>query len=460
MITPVSPRERWLVATLVLGAAALRFAAAANDLGIDEVWSLEGVRDAGSITEILRTRHDNNHLLNSLYLLLVRDSHSSLLLRALSIVTGTAAVWVLWQVARRLGAATGLLAAALATMSYPLVLYSSEARGYAPALLCTLLAWWCHDRWWDGAGQRWRLGFWTSSLLGLLSHLTFVFPAMALVGASLARARRRPGALRAVAVLHAPVAAFTAALWLLFARGMLIGGADPEPLISVLLQALRILLGAPASGAGAGAMFTLLVAVLLAGFVRLGRDEPGAAAAVAASVAVPLAYVALVQPPFLQYRYVLLCFPFLYVALAHGMSALPQSRWVASVVLLLFAIGNVARLAPLYRDGRGQYCRAVATMGAATAGPVVAVGSDHDFRNGMMLRHFARCLPADQELLYLPQDAWPKTGPEWFVTHSLDPRHVPVGELDVDGRVYRLAALFPFGGDSGLQWSLYHRVAQ
>jgi hypothetical protein len=80
----------------------------------------------------------NNHVLNTLYLWalgpkLVSDYPYRLLSVACRIVTLAVLAWI----PSRRAAIDGLFALVLAGSSYPLVLYWSEARGYAPAMLCS-----------------------------------------------------------------------------------------------------------------------------------------------------------------------------------------------------------------------------------------------------------------------------------------------------------------------------------
>ena len=89
--------------------------------------------------EILRTRHDNNHVLNSLYLHLVGDGAPLYLYRLFAVVCGIASLWVIAHIARRWGHAEALYSVILVATSFPLLVYFSEARGYAPAMLFGLV---------------------------------------------------------------------------------------------------------------------------------------------------------------------------------------------------------------------------------------------------------------------------------------------------------------------------------
>ena len=100
--------------------------------------------------------------------------------------------------------------------SYPMILYSSEARGYALAIFFALLAFIALR-----AGDPARRGaipvFWLSVTLGFLSHLTFAHVYFALLAWSIARPllRREPFArgLASAARWHAVPLLFLAAFY-------------------------------------------------------------------------------------------------------------------------------------------------------------------------------------------------------------------------------------------------------
>src|SRR3972149_11120471 len=119
-------KKTWaaLIALAILFGA-LRVAAALGDLYIDEVWSLYFAKS--SWTEIFRIRHDNNHLLNTLYLRALGESVFNmggepvfLSYRLLSIVSGTLSLLLLGFIGMKRGALEAFTLVILAGLSYPL----------------------------------------------------------------------------------------------------------------------------------------------------------------------------------------------------------------------------------------------------------------------------------------------------------------------------------------------------
>src|SRR5687768_3854612 len=139
----------WLIVAIF---GALRAAALANDLWLDELWTLWHVNQLRSVGEILsRFIHDNNHPLNTLWMYAIAPLKTDWAYRLLSWLGGTAGVWLAAKVAAvqlvavQRDATTAQvrtvewITALLFGSSYLLIVYSSEARGYGPALGLGLL---------------------------------------------------------------------------------------------------------------------------------------------------------------------------------------------------------------------------------------------------------------------------------------------------------------------------------
>ena len=136
------------VAALTLLGLALRLLAARGGLWLDEAWSATFAQEVGTpLGVILQVNHDNNHILNTLWLQLVGPDATPMLQRALSIACGTATIPLAALFARRGGGAAAVVAALIFAISPILVTYGSEARGYAPMIAAMLLMLVLIDRW-------------------------------------------------------------------------------------------------------------------------------------------------------------------------------------------------------------------------------------------------------------------------------------------------------------------------
>ena len=130
-----------LLAILIVAAAVLRVLATHNDLWLDEIISLGIADQVKSPWQIFNTVHnDNNHYLNTMYLYFVKGQTYPPVYRYLSVMFGVGLVPAgYWLLARR-SRVEAVIFAGLLACSYPLIHFSSEARGYSGALLGSVLA--------------------------------------------------------------------------------------------------------------------------------------------------------------------------------------------------------------------------------------------------------------------------------------------------------------------------------
>ena len=97
-------------------------------------------------------------------------------------------------------------------------------------------------------------------------------------------------------------------------------------------------------------------------------------------------------------------------------------------------------------------------MAERSPGGRIVVGSDQDFRNGIVLRFYARLLAPGKSLDYRERTRWPAGGPEWIVTHRRFRPIRPLPEIAFDGAGrYQLVADFDHAGISGFYWAVYRR---
>lgn len=200
--------DRIALAALTLVGLGLRIAGGKGGLWLDEAWSVLLAHQVGTPLGVLfGINHDNNHHLNSLWLLTVGMNAPPLAQRALAIATGTLAIPLAASLARRAGTVPALVTAALYAVSPILVTLGSEARGYAPMTLALLAAAVIADRAIAGEPGANRRHMAILAVLGLLSQLTMIFGLLALTGWVLLERWQRDGAavaLRLTIRLFAP----------------------------------------------------------------------------------------------------------------------------------------------------------------------------------------------------------------------------------------------------------------
>lgn len=408
----------------------------------------------------LRIHHDNSHPLNTLYLYFVSGSRDWATYRLFSLLCGLLSVAVLAR--DREEGRGGLFAAGLAAVSAPMVLYATEARGYAASGLFALLCFRLFDAP-RGASPARRAAFGVCAVLGFLSHLTFVYVFAALGLWSLHRA---PAPLRAreAASWFAGPALAVGAIEAVVAHGMVVGGANVVPFWKVLPRTLVLWSGAPDFGLPAAAGVTAFIALLAWEWRRLRAERPHEAMFFAALFAGGAACAAAM--PFPAERYLFVCLPFALLLAGRALARLSARggapRIAVAALALAFLCGNAVRVRGLATAGRGHYLEAVQRMAAETPDGPVSVGSDHRFRNETLLRFYETYVSPPRTFEYLPEELWPARGaPQWYLRHATDAdvRAEPAGLSFADGSRYALVETYPYSGLSGWTWLLYRRDA-
>jgi hypothetical protein len=194
-------RTRIALVAITVVALALRIAAAQGALWLDEAWSAVFAREAETVTGVfVAINHDNNHFANTLWLQATGWGAPPVLSRALSIFSGAAAVVVGGILNLRRGRVAALSAALILALSPVLVIYGSEARGYAPMLLGLLICIVIVDRWLSVrpfSAAPGLLGL--AAAFGVLAHLTMIVGLMAISLWTAVRLAQRMSAAAAIA---------------------------------------------------------------------------------------------------------------------------------------------------------------------------------------------------------------------------------------------------------------------
>jgi len=466
------PRTFWRPAlVLYVFFSALIVLSARGNLWLDEIWSVDFARGAESLHDLfVRFRHDNNHPLNTVFQYLVRQQTVFLVDRMLAVLSGIGALVVVGEWTQRVwGRRESVLSILFIGLSFPLLLYFSEARGYAPALFFAVLAFVSLERNLT-AFKPWRLHlFLAASALGVLSHSTFVIVTIALLvmhASVLLKNRTAPFPSRLPGFLlhQVPALAFPTIWYFLFVRGMEIGGGPVERKIDVVGQAAGYLLGLPVLPPWSWTALVLAVLLIGWGTRRLRKDERHEWMFFPAMlILAPALVLALARPKFVYFRYFILCFPFFYMLLAYSLARATLTwnrsvRWFPWVMLSLLLIGHGPRDLALLRDGRGQYAAAWARIARDSKGEDVYVGSDHDFRNRMVLGFYAARASMGKLLYYVDQNDWKRRTPEWILITQGQEFIDPPDEIPfTDVGVYRYVARYDAAPVSGWGWFLYRK---
>lgn len=455
-------------------AAVIRIAGGWNDLWLDEIWTLDIAGGLSSPLQVFTgVHHDNNHYLNTLWVYAAGDRGNWFGYRVPSLIAGIATVGIAASIGRRRSGVTALFAMAVVGASFPLVLYASEARGYAASVFFALLCFDLLERQMQAGGRGTAAGYAVAAILGLVSHLMFASVVLAGLAWTLERIHREQWPLRKslvdLALCHLPPLAALALLYVIDIRYISVGGGTTTTSwIDSYGTALAWSLGAPMDPRAQLVASILATVVLLSGLGLLARERHDARLFCVGVILVFPVSIALSSGSNIAYpRYFLLAIAFLVLLLGFVLATLFERggwrRVVACVALAGFLFANGLHVAQLLRHGRGRPTEVLQLLAERSPTRTIVVGGDHDFRIGTVLAFHARGLPASRSLEYRPRDAWPPEGPEWVITsrEPLGPLVAPAAEIrDAAGHRYALEAIFPAAALSGIHWIVYRNVTR
>jgi hypothetical protein len=467
-----SKRSFYVVAVIVIlvVAAAIRICGAFNDLWLDEIWSIKIAGQVSSPLDVFTKLHqENNHWLNTLWLWFVGNRGNWPGYRIPSLVAGCGTVVLAGLIGRRRNLTSAFMAMFVLGFSYMLVLYSSEARGYASAVFFSLLSYYALDCYLEKPRWQSAAGFSISSILGLASQPVFagfLFAAFIWSAYRLARPFRGwKAVIVGLASCYAAPFIWLAVLYWLDIRKIVPGRGTPSPsLIHAYGTALAWGLGTPLADAGEFMMCVAATAIFYTGIRLLWRERADAPILFVGVILVfPILLIVIRGSDVIYTRHFIIGVAFLLILFSYVLASLydrgRQYRVACLSLLAIYFLINGQLVITLHKYGRGHYREAIRFMADNTKTSLVTIGSDHDFQTPMVLEFYGRESLGGKDTKYYQRDFWPANGPEWFITHkeSFDLPTPPAMQLtDNDGHRYELVKIFPAAPLSGLHWFIYH----
>jgi hypothetical protein len=429
-------------------AIAVRLPGLFTDFWLDEIWALLPIPAIQSVTDIFTSIHHTvNHYLITLWMFVTGLGRDVWIYRLPSLVAGAAAVGAAGALARAEGS-NPAFTMLLTSLSAPLVIYSSEARGYAIAATSSLTALLCLIRWIEQRRFGWLAGYWLAMCAGLLGHLSFVFvlgPTTVVLLVLMVRDKITP--VRALAVQGVPVALF-GWLFVVDVRFLQSGGGEPRGFLDLVAQAGSLgIAGVPRGrmawllGAVCGLVLVLEIARRFRQWHRGRRRETDLAAAAfyPAAFLLPLAVVLLTRQTHFYPRYLLVVLVFVPVLVASWARSLPGRRgWLVAAA---FIAVNAASLAQFTIRGRGSYDEALALMQRTSQRDVVTIASDHPL-TGMVVDFYAPRLGGASRFQFVTGG-----GAEFWIATSPAAACTPC----------ELIGAFPASMVAGTDWFVYRR---
>ncbi len=462
-----------LLGLIALAGVLLRFLAARGDLWLDEVWSLLLLERASNLGDIfIGIHHDNNHVLNSIWMWLVGPEVAPLLMRLPAIAYGGIAVVCAGVIGRRFNDAATVAAAALIATGYIFVLYGSEARGYSGMIVAILVAYCAVLASFD-EDAHWRsyVLFFMAVFLGTFSHLIMVEATAALCVSALAISATRGespnrriarflrfSVLAAVASIPA-VACFAFGAFFDDFRVGVMRPFNFEDLAEGLAGMARATLGFPAAFGDLPVI--VVTAALAGGAIALAPSQRRWFPALSI-FGLPALHVALQIPSQYFPRFHLTTAIGLVLALSDGLAVLwlrkGGARFLAIGLLSLFAVGQGAQLRGFLTHGRGNYMAAVREM-TADGATTYAVDSDKN-ETRAVVDYVARRLGRSATMV--EDGNWCAAPPGWLIaviqtSSTADPPSKTIAGPPECSAPFQLRRKFRAWGLSGVTWALYRR---
>jgi hypothetical protein len=452
-------------------AVAIRVRAAFNDLWMDEIWSVELMRELHSALGVFtQTHHDNNHYLNSLFIYFLGQRGNWPGYRILSELAGIGTIVLAWFIGARRGRWTAFFSMFLVSFSYVAILYSSEARGYAPLVFFCFLCFLSLESSFDK--PRWQMAalFSLSAVLGLSSHLTFIiFLSASLIWFWLCLFQSKL-TLAAIArwtfAFYAIPLVYLGALYLIDLRYLQIGGGTPISVFDGYGETLAWVLGGPNASWLERFTGAITGVGLIAGLAMLIKERDSEwVFFLGATVVLPLS-MALFEHGTLHYvRYFIVAFAFILLLLGRVLARLWQSgsrgKTLAGLFCVLSVALNAQDVGSLFKYGRGHLADAVRFMADNSKEQPISFGGQQDFRTQFMLGFYWREMMGDKPANYYDHDHWPTEGPEWVLFHRESfTKPVPSGRRFSDkfGNWYELVRIYPTAPLSGVHLFLYQKI--
>lgn len=457
----------WVPAcALAAFALLLRARAMFTDFWLDEIWSYDLARRARSAADIFFSpglKLDNNHQLNTLWLYVLGDEPHWVLYRLPALVAGVLAVVVAYAAGGHRSRMEGWFAGLGVAASFTMVVYSTEARGYALVLLFALLAFVALRRYLDAPSLVGAARFWIWIALGLAAQTSILH---FYLGAILWSGYRLRGRSRDLLLLHGVPAAWGGLWAALVLFGSRIGGGPAWTWRSIGDQSLAWTFGYPMAIVPAWLAAGAAGALVVWDAHRLWREGSDEGLFCVGAIFGPPVLVAALSPPWLFPRYFLVSLLFLLLVAARSLARLwcrpGWGRPAAGAILLLFVAGNARHIVPFSEYGRGLGSQAIRDMATSRpSGEIFVTGRPVDLWSSLPMAYYEHAFGLGDRLRYVPAADLQKPGAlphlDWLIVQSLTADEAPVAAVSLTGDQFVLQHTYPQYGPSGMRWWLYRR---
>lgn len=467
----VTDMRKVLIFILMSTAVALRIPGIFHDFWFDEVWSFLMIRELSSPFDVFtKLMNANNHFLNSLLIYVIdKDNPAhwwkyrifSLLCGIGTVAMGTLLASKVFK--RNAATITTLL---LLAVSFPLVIYSSEARGYSSLMFFAVLSIYSLLEYFENKKRLMLVVFNASVIFGFMSHLSFIYIFAGLLTAGIVHLRNSDRAAILKELSRTLLIPFVV-LYIMYVRFLtnflfvpilvIAGGAPDISPLKTLCELPVYIIGLSRLGTFFGIVIWIVIATEL---YFLIKEKRMFGLFVLTVFLVALCHASLYYPGFSHFRFFVCLFPFLVILFCRFICRFYDAgrKYIFIALIAIVVMSNLYYDTEFIRLGRGNYLQLIKHIERHTAGEIVTIGSDHDFRISKMIEFYGQF--SNKRISYISYREMNKaTPPEWFIVHSQNSNRAVNPYFEVFKRVfYRLEADYPyFGRFSGFHCTLYRR---
>ena len=436
-----------------------------KDLWLDEVWSIQIASGMRSPLDVFTLHHEINHYLNTLWVYWIGLTGTNAQYHLLSFICGITGVLMAVVICRRRGLAAAWIALVLFGFSYEMVAYSTEARGYAAAVLCTLVAFDAFERYNAAPNLLWASIYAAAAILGILSQPIFLAFLASAILVSIYRlfhsrhSKAQSGVSCSTVLLQIiPILAVMMLWWIDMRFVEIGGGTKTQSLISAYGTALAWAVGT--SQNPFALTVSVVVAVMLISLALRYLLMDARLFFFGTIVVFPLVLVLARRSAVVYTRHFMIAGVFVLLLLSQllGMWWSEGRRVICCVLIAGYLAVNISNIRRLSEEGRGKYTAALQEIINRTPAPVVIIGADQDFRVGKEVRYYLSQIQKARQAVYRERGSWPDNGPHWIIVQR-ESFESPTPPLDhfIDDRQnnYDFVRAYPTAPLSGLHWFIY-----
>lgn len=457
-----------------LFAGALRYYSALDNLWMDEIWSWNFAQTMHSPLDVFRVTHIdfqsentiNNHILNTLYLYYFGGGQWWPRYRLFSIIAGVASVALLGLLGFQRNFFAGIASMIFGSLSMPLITYSSEARGYSPAIFFSLATLLAFQKYGKAKTKLLPVFFWLSVILGFLAHYLFFVVFAAFFISSLYQTFKdawAAGRWKMLAVWYAVPSVFAVFFYYFFIKILSNYGGDvASPGIERFSLFMVPLLNLP-YGNIFSASLAFIIFVSIAAWLYSVERRRSKEWLFYFIICVIFPFIIFFAPlPYFSPRYLSLSIPFICLLSGFMLSEffnLGKEKSITAIfIVLMFVILSAFTIKNELKFGRGDYLNALSYIYKETNDQNITLASDHDFRNPILIVFYEKFLVPEKNFYYYYASE-KNADPEWVITHSLEPDYRATPKIErTDGKIYDLQRSFPHSNMfSGWSWFVYRK---